>query len=155
MKSRPSGPTPASSWAYRARSADSAFAELGARPAVAEQGLDLELELSVMVARRPGGREIVVYPPAVNHHEKQILAWSVLPGDLAPAVAHEAGVFLHLEHRPAPGGRQRGPFGDRIHLDRFGLLVRQLATVELVPRNVLIHAPADLLERFKQFWVQH
>jgi 5-(carboxyamino)imidazole ribonucleotide synthase len=67
-----------------------AFDLLGRRESVAEQALDLELELSVMVARRPGGRELVVYPPAVNHHERQILAWSVLPGELPPAVAADA-----------------------------------------------------------------
>jgi 5-(carboxyamino)imidazole ribonucleotide synthase len=69
--------------------ADGAWASLGGRPAVAEQALDLELELSVMVARRASG-EIVVYPPAVNHHERQILAWSTLPGDVAPRVARDA-----------------------------------------------------------------
>ena len=42
------------------------------------------------MARRAGGAEIVVYPPAVNHHERQILAWSVLPGDLPPQVVREA-----------------------------------------------------------------
>jgi 5-(carboxyamino)imidazole ribonucleotide synthase len=67
-----------------------AFEQLGRRESVAEQALDLALELSVMVARRPGGRELVVYPPAVNHHERQILAWSVLPGELPPEVVREA-----------------------------------------------------------------
>ena len=66
-----------------------AWASLGGRAAVAEQALDLELELSVMVARRASG-EIVVYPPAVNHHERQILAWSALPGDVDPRVARDA-----------------------------------------------------------------
>jgi 5-(carboxyamino)imidazole ribonucleotide synthase len=56
---------------------------------VAERGLDLAMELSVLVARRPSG-EIVVYPPAVNHHERQVLAWSVLPGTLPPEVVREA-----------------------------------------------------------------
>lgn len=69
--------------------ADAAWRSLGGRPAVAEQALDLELELSVMVARRASG-EIVVYPPAVNHHERQVLAWSVLPGELPPEVARDA-----------------------------------------------------------------
>ena len=59
-----------------------AFDALGGRRAVAEQALPLALELSVLVARRKSG-ETVVYPPAVNHHERQILAWSVLPGELA------------------------------------------------------------------------
>ena len=69
--------------------AESAWRLLGSRPAVAEQALDLELELSVMVARRASG-ETVVYPPAVNHHEQQILAWSSLPGDVDPRVARDA-----------------------------------------------------------------
>ncbi|MDB4884326.1 MAG: phosphoribosylaminoimidazole carboxylase [Gemmatimonadetes bacterium] len=69
--------------------AASAWASLGGRPSVAERALDLELELSVLVARRASG-EIVVYPPAVNHHEQQVLAWSVLPGELDPAIAAEA-----------------------------------------------------------------
>jgi 5-(carboxyamino)imidazole ribonucleotide synthase len=62
--------------------------ELGDRPAVAEQALDLECEISVMAARSPSG-EIRVYPAARNHHENQILAWSVLP----------AGVPAELEAR--------------------------------------------------------
>jgi 5-(carboxyamino)imidazole ribonucleotide synthase len=69
--------------------AEGAWTSLGGRPAVAEQALDLELELYVMVARRASG-EIVVYPPAVNHHERQILAWSTLPGDLEPRIASDA-----------------------------------------------------------------
>jgi 5-(carboxyamino)imidazole ribonucleotide synthase len=50
---------------------------------VVEQFLPLERELSVMVARRPGG-ELSTFPPALNHHEHGILAWSLLP---APADA--------------------------------------------------------------------
>jgi 5-(carboxyamino)imidazole ribonucleotide synthase len=69
--------------------AGAAWSSLGGRAAVAERALDLELELSVMVARRAAG-EIVVYPPAVNHHERQILAWSTLPGELEPRVARQA-----------------------------------------------------------------
>ncbi len=69
--------------------ATEAFRALGNRRLVAEQGLQLALELSVLVARSPSG-ETVVYPPAVNHHERQVLAWSVLPGALPPDVAREA-----------------------------------------------------------------
>jgi 5-(carboxyamino)imidazole ribonucleotide synthase len=65
------------------------FARLGGRESVAEQALALSLELSVLVARRRTG-DVVVYPPAVNHHEHQILAWSVLPGELLPDVAGRA-----------------------------------------------------------------
>jgi len=66
-----------------------AWAALGSRPSVAEQMLDLEIELSVMVARRPGG-QIVVYPPALNVHERQILAWSVLPAPLPERMTQQA-----------------------------------------------------------------
>ena len=60
--------------------------ELGGRPAVAEQALDLECEISVMAARSPSG-EVRTYPAARNHHENQILAWSVLPAGISPELA--------------------------------------------------------------------
>ncbi len=66
-----------------------AFAALGGRPAVAEQVLSLAMELSVLIARRPSG-ETTVFPIAINHHERQILAWSVTPGALDDAVARRA-----------------------------------------------------------------
>ena len=65
-----------------------AWQSIGARPAVAEQALDLDCEISVMAARNPAG-EVRSYPAARNHHENQILAWSVLP----------AGVPAELEAR--------------------------------------------------------
>lgn len=58
-----------------------AWNAIGARPAVAEQALDLNCEISVMAARNPSG-EVRSYPAARNHHENQILAWSVLPADV-------------------------------------------------------------------------
>jgi 5-(carboxyamino)imidazole ribonucleotide synthase len=66
-----------------------AWTALGGRPSVAERLLDLESELSVMVARRPSG-ETAVYPPALNVHERQILAWSVLPAPLPPRITRDA-----------------------------------------------------------------
>jgi 5-(carboxyamino)imidazole ribonucleotide synthase len=69
--------------------ANESFDRLGGRESVAEQALELSLELSVLVARRRVG-DVVVYPPAVNHHERQVLAWSVLPGELAPDVVERA-----------------------------------------------------------------
>jgi len=65
-----------------------AWQSIGARPAVAEQALDLECEISVMAARNGLG-QVRSYPAARNHHENQILAWSVLP----------AGVSAELESR--------------------------------------------------------
>jgi len=69
--------------------ANDAWSALGGRPSVAERLLDLDSELSVMVARRPSG-ETAVYPPALNVHERQILAWSVLPAPLPARVTRDA-----------------------------------------------------------------
>lgn len=66
-----------------------AWEALAGRSSVAERGLDLQLELSVLVARNPSGG-VVVYPPALNHHEHQVLAWSVLPAPLDPATSAAA-----------------------------------------------------------------
>lgn len=65
-----------------------AWQSIGARAAVAEQALDLDFEISVMAARNPAG-QVRSYPAARNHHENQILAWSVLP----------AGVPAELESK--------------------------------------------------------
>jgi 5-(carboxyamino)imidazole ribonucleotide synthase len=56
---------------------------------VVEKALDLEREISVLVARAPNG-EVKVYPPAWNHHEDQILAWSVIPAPITSAMEAEA-----------------------------------------------------------------
>jgi 5-(carboxyamino)imidazole ribonucleotide synthase len=73
----------------RTESIGDAWRSLGNRPSVAEQALDLEAELSVMVARRPSG-ELRVFPPALNHHERQVLAWSAIPAPLPPAILRRA-----------------------------------------------------------------
>jgi 5-(carboxyamino)imidazole ribonucleotide synthase len=65
------------------------WADLGGRPVVVEQALELELEISVMAARSPRG-EVRSYPAARNHHERQILAWSVLPAGIPAALEEGA-----------------------------------------------------------------
>jgi 5-(carboxyamino)imidazole ribonucleotide synthase len=76
--------------------------ELGSRPLVAEKALELACEISVMAARNPSG-EVKSYPASRNHHENQILAWSVLPAgvpeelekraeELASAIAAKLGI---------------------------------------------------------------
>ena len=104
--------------------ANEAWATLGDRPAVAERALDLELELSVMVARSPSG-EIATYPPAVNHHERQILAWSVIPGPIPPDVAARAS---ELAREIASSLAVEGLLAAEMFLTRDGaLLVNELA----------------------------
>ncbi len=77
-----------------------AWSSLGGRPCVAEQALELDCEISVMAARNPAG-EVRAYPAARNHHENQILAWSVLPAGISPqlesrAEALAAGIIAQL-----------------------------------------------------------
>ena len=73
----------------RASEAAGAWASLGGVRTVVERRLDLAREISVLVARRPAG-EVRAYPPAWNHHEHGILAWSVIPAPIPDAMAHEA-----------------------------------------------------------------
>lgn len=68
---------------------DEAWRSLGERPVVVERALVLEKEISVMVARSPRG-EVKVYPPAENHHERQILVWSAIPAGVPPQMVDQA-----------------------------------------------------------------
>jgi 5-(carboxyamino)imidazole ribonucleotide synthase len=69
--------------------AAAAFDEMGGVPCVVERELALAEELSVLIARRPGG-EVAVFPPAQNWHENGILTVSVIPGRLRAGVANRA-----------------------------------------------------------------
>jgi 5-(carboxyamino)imidazole ribonucleotide synthase len=82
---------------------DAAWNFLGGFPSVVEKALDLDYEISVLVARNPSG-ETQTYAPAMNHHEKQILVWSVMPApipneiaDRAQEIARELAATLELE----------------------------------------------------------
>lgn len=65
---------------------ESAWDYLGEFECVAEKRLDLDYEVSVLVARRPSG-ETRVYPPSMNYHENQILVWSVIPAPIPEGIA--------------------------------------------------------------------
>lgn len=66
-----------------------AWRSLGSAAVLAEQVLDLELELSVLVARTDDGR-MTSYAPALNHHEAGVLDWSVWPASLPPDLVRDA-----------------------------------------------------------------
>jgi 5-(carboxyamino)imidazole ribonucleotide synthase len=66
-----------------------AWEALGEGPGVVEKAIDLEREISVMVARSPSG-QVKVYPAAWNHHENQILDWSVIPASIPGPMEAEA-----------------------------------------------------------------
>ncbi len=65
-----------------------AWEALGERAGVVEKAVSLDREISVLVARAPNG-EVKVFPAAWNHHEEQILAWSVMPAPLSTAMEAE------------------------------------------------------------------
>ena len=66
-----------------------AWEALGQGPGVVEKAVELEREISVLVARSPSG-EVRVYPAAWNHHHNQILDWSVIPAPISTAMEAEA-----------------------------------------------------------------
>ena len=66
-----------------------AWEALGCGPGVVEKAVELEREISVLVARSPRG-EVKVYPAAWNHHEQQILTWSVIPAPIGDAMREQA-----------------------------------------------------------------
>lgn len=73
----------------KASEAAAAFESLSGKPIVVEAWLPLDLELSVLVARSPSG-EIRTFPAAQNHHTRQILDWSVIPGPISADLAQRA-----------------------------------------------------------------
>ncbi len=72
-----------------AEQAAEAWEALGARECVVEQFVDIDYEISVLVARRPGG-QLAVYPPSRNHHTSGILTWAVTPALVSDAMMQRA-----------------------------------------------------------------
>lgn len=109
-----------------------AWKSLGERPAVAEAAQELAMELSVMVARSPSG-EVKAFPPATNHHVRQILEWSVIPLLLPREAAGVDAVKLEREARELALGIARefsleGLLAVEMFLTKGGkLLVNELA----------------------------
>jgi 5-(carboxyamino)imidazole ribonucleotide synthase len=72
-----------------AAEASEAWTALGSRVCVVEQRVDIDYEISVLAARRPGG-ETAVYPPSRNHHTSGILTWAVVPALVSDAMTERA-----------------------------------------------------------------
>ena len=73
----------------QAEGAHDAWTALGSRVCVVEQMVDIDYEISVLVARRPGG-ETAIYPPSRNHHTSGILTWSVVPALVSEGLSKRA-----------------------------------------------------------------
>ena len=125
--------------------ADEVWRSLGSSTCVVEKGLDLEGEISVMVARRPDG-SCASFPPALNHHVNGVLDWSVIPAPVPAAVARE-GV------RIARGIAEQMDVVGLLAVEMFLLRDGQLVVNELAPRphNSFHHTElASLTSQFEQ-----
>lgn len=101
-----------------------AFERLGGGALILEGFVTFERELSVIVARRPGG-EMRCYPPVENRHEAQILVETIAPAELSEAVAREA---VAIAERIARALRLEGLLAVEMFLEPGGrLLVNELA----------------------------
>jgi 5-(carboxyamino)imidazole ribonucleotide synthase len=69
--------------------AAAAFAAVGGKRAVVERFLNIDAELSVLVARSAQG-EVVAFPPSRNHHEHGILVWAVVPSEFGAVIEAQA-----------------------------------------------------------------
>ena len=101
----------------RVATADDAAAAWGrsaARPCLVEQFLDLDARALDARGASPCGHrlaepETVVFPPALNHHERGILAWSVLPATRPGASSPGAPTRSRAASRDALGSRGSSP----------------------------------------------
>jgi 5-(carboxyamino)imidazole ribonucleotide synthase len=69
--------------------AEAAFEKLGNRPCILEEIVDLQCEISVILARSVDGA-LVSYPPGENRHHSGILDTTIVPARVDPALAERA-----------------------------------------------------------------
>jgi 5-(carboxyamino)imidazole ribonucleotide synthase len=149
---------------------------LGSQPCIVEQQLNINVELSVLVARRPGG-EMVAYPPSRNHHTHGVLTWSVIPASLpeelvqratalAQDIAERLGIvgLLAVEFFFTADGRllvnelAPRPHNTYHHTERacatsqFEQLIRAVCDVPL--GSVELLAPAAIVNLLGEVWLQ-
>ena len=130
--------------------ASEVWSSLGSSTCVIEKALDLEGEISVMVARRPGGA-CATFPPALNHHVSGVLDWSVIPAPISGAVARDAV-------RIARGIAEQMDVVGLLAVEMFMLRDGQLVVNELAPRphNSFHHTEyASLTSQFEQGIREH
>lgn len=158
-----------------ADAAADAWRALGGRPCLVEQRIDIAVELSVLVARRPTG-EMVAYPPSRNHHTNGILTWSVIPAELpsalvaaaealAPAIAERLGLigllavemFFTTDGRLLVNELAPRPHNTYHHSERacatsqFEQLVRAVCNLPLGAPQVL--APGAIVNLLGDVWL--
>ena len=105
--------------------AEAAFEQLGNRPCVLEEIVDLQCEISVIVARSVNGA-LVSYPPGENRHRNGILDTTIVPARVEAAVAERATA---MATRLAVAMDYCGVLAVEFFVTRSGeLLINELAT---------------------------
>jgi 5-(carboxyamino)imidazole ribonucleotide synthase len=100
-----------------------AFERFGRVPCILETRLDLECELSVIVARGADG-DVATFPVAENRHRDGILETSVVPARVSDGVAQEARA---LATRVAQAMAYVGVLGVELFVVGGQLLVNEMA----------------------------
>ncbi len=157
-----------------AAAAREAFARLGSVPCVLEERVELECELSVIVARGADGAQ-AVFPLAENRHRDGILDTSVVPARVSEKLAKQAsalvtevaaaleyvgvlGVELFvtkagelLVNEMAPRPHNTGHYTlDACSVDQFELQLRTLCGLPLVQPWLL--SPVTMINLLGDLW---
>ena len=151
-----------------------AFARLGSVPCVLEERVELDCELSVIVARAAGGAQ-AIFPVAENRHCDGILDTSVVPARVSDTMANQAtaivsevaaalgyegvlGVELFvtkegelLVNEMAPRPHNTGHYTlDACSVDQFELQLRTLCDLPLVQPWLL--SPVTMINLLGDLW---
>ncbi len=105
---------------------DAAWAEMGADIGILEAFVDLAREISVIIARSPGGG-VATYPPVENRHVNHILDTTIAPAVMSPEMAQEA---VSIAQAIADGLDLVGLLAVEMFVTRKG----QLLVNEIAPR---------------------
>ncbi len=101
-----------------------AWAEMGSGVGILEAFVDLEREISVIVARSPGGGW-ATYPPVENRHVNHVLDTTIAPASLSDGMAKDA---VGIAHAIADGLDLVGLLAVEMFVTRSGkLLVNEIA----------------------------
>lgn len=104
---------------------EQAFEQLGESPCVLEEMVELEREISVILARGIDGTT-TIYPVGENRHRNGILDTSIVPADIEPAMADQA---TGMAHRLADAMDYCGVLAVEFFCTTAGeLLINELAT---------------------------
>ena len=76
-------------WVRNLGEAEMAFDDLGGKPCVLEARVNIQIEISVVIARGVDGR-VVAYPVSENNHREGILDVSIVPARISPEVRERA-----------------------------------------------------------------